>query len=188
MIAPGVWKKACSITPCSCLILPGQLQLVKRFSASGDRRFGGRLCCADISARIWEAMTSISLTRSRRGGTRIVVSRTSSYRALENKPLSDRRFKLESQAAITRTFNFLRTPVSRFTKPFFKASASLSPISTGSFSTSSRNSVPPRASSSLPAIGWRSPSTLPKNSSSRASNGALEHFTTISGAAARGLA
>ncbi len=31
-----------------------QLQLVKRFSASGDKRFGCILCCADISARIWK--------------------------------------------------------------------------------------------------------------------------------------
>ena len=83
----------------------------------------------------------------------MVVSSTSSYKERLNKPLSARRLRLESQAAITRTLSFLRMPVSLFKRPFFKASASLSPISTGSFSTSSKNSVPPMESSSLPAVG-----------------------------------
>ena len=153
MILPGVWKKACSITPCNCLILPVQLQAVRSCKALADKRLGGRLCCADISARIWVAITSISLTLSRNGGTRITVFRTNSYRSLENKPLSASLFRLESQAAITRILSFFLTPVSLLTMPFFSASASLSPISTGSFSTSSRKSVPPKDSSNLPAVG-----------------------------------
>ena len=188
IMLPGVWKNACSITPCSCLMLPGQLQESSRETASGERRFCGRLCCADISTRICAAITSISFTRSRRGGTRIVVSRTSSYSLRENKPLSAKRLRLESQAAITRTSNIRGLPPLSFDgRPCSKASASLSPISDGSFSTSSRNSVPPIDSSSLPA-DCCSPSFVPKNSASSSSIGALRHFTAISGAAARELA
>ena len=188
MMLPGVWKKACSITPCSCLMLPGQLQDSSRETASEDRRFCGRLCCADISTRICEAITSISFTRSRRGGTRMVVSSTNSYRLREKSPLSARRLRLESQAAITRTSNIRGLPpFSLAGNPCVSASASLSPISSGSFSTSSKNSVPPIASSSLPADCCPS-SSVPKNSASSSSSDALWHFTAISGAAARGLA
>lgn len=76
MVLPAVWKKACSMTPWSCLILPGQLHSVSRCRACGVSRLGGILCCADISARMWLANTSMSLTRSRRGGMRMTVSMT----------------------------------------------------------------------------------------------------------------
>lgn len=44
----------------------------------------------------------------------------------------------------------------------FKASAKTSPSFVGNFSTSSRKSVPPLASSKLPAARWPVPSVLPK--------------------------
>ena len=188
MTLPGTWKKARSMTPCSCLIFPGQLQPVSTFSASGVRCFWGMLYWALISASIWLARTEISFTRSRSGGMRITVSSTSSYSLRLKSPLSARRFRLLSQAAMTRIFSFFRSSEPGTGRPSFKASASLSPRPTGSFSTSSINRVPPIASSSLPAAGGLSPSNLPNNSSSMAFGESSVHFTTIKGAAARALA
>ena len=188
MRLPGTWKKARSITPCSCLMLPGQLQPVSIFSASGLRCFCGMLYWALISARIWLASTEMSFTRSRSGGMRMTVSSTISNSWRLNSPLSARRFRLLSQAAITRIFSFFRSRDPGMGKPFRKTSASRSPKLTGSFSTSSINRVPPMASSNFPAVGGLSPSGLPKNSSSIALGDSSVHFTTIRGAAARALA
>ena len=188
MMLPGTWKNALSMTPCSCLILPGQLQPVSTFSASGDRCFWGILYWALISARIWLARTDMSLTRSRNGGIRMTVSSTSSYSLRLNRPLSASRFRLLSQAAMTRIFNFFGSDEPYTRRPFCSASASRSPSSTGSFSTSSIKSVPPMASSSLPVVGCPPSSGFPKNSSSMVLGESSEHFTTIRGAAALALA
>ena len=43
MTLPAVWKKACSMTPWSCLILPGQWQLLRSSMASWESVFVA--CC-----------------------------------------------------------------------------------------------------------------------------------------------
>lgn len=53
--------------------------------------------------------------------------------ALGKRPLSVRRFKLESQAAMMRTLNFRRTPVSLLRTPFSKHQPRHRPASSGIF-------------------------------------------------------
>ena len=118
----------------------------------------------------------------------MMVAMTSSYSAWLNNPLSVRRFKLLSHAAIMRMLSFCRPCLPGISSPRVSASARRSPMEGVSLSISSRNSVPPIASSSLPGTGCPSLSNPPKNSSKSTSSGPFTHFTTISGAAARGLA
>ncbi|MPM97337.1 hypothetical protein SDC9_144510 [bioreactor metagenome] len=137
---------------------------------------------------ICTAKIGISSRRCRSGGMRITLFDKISYNSLLNTPLSVNRLRSLSQAAIIRTSIFLLiSSLTRELCPLVSTSVNLSATLGGIFSISSKNSVPPLASSSLPGR-LSSPSATPNSSNSINSGVRAPHITEISGPAARPLA
>ncbi len=136
--------------------LPGQfVALHQRHRFGPDGADGAVLLFAAKRARKRLARSGISSRRVRSGGMAIGTRSAGNRGPRGSGPASPSSIRFWLVAEITRisTFTGLRPPTGS-TSPSCRARSSFTCASSGSSPTSSRNSVPPEASTNLPT--WRS--------------------------------
>ncbi len=175
-----------SITFRSSRTLPGQRYVRSRVAAPGSSRFGRRPYSRANSTMKCSASSGMSASRSRSGGTKIGMTLRRKYRSSRNRPARISVGRSLFVAAMTRTSTFtLDVPPTGSTICSCSARSTLAWVFTLMSPISSRNSVPPSASSNLPRRSATEPVNAPfmwpKSSLSISSSGIAAQFTSMNG-------